>query len=228
MSTPRFGAAAVALPGGDVLVAGGSSGGTSALNTAEVYHPAAGSFTPVANTMASSRLLPAAAPRPDGDVLVIGGQDQSGNSLSSADLYDPTTNTFLTGSQAPPNMSTGRALPLVATLDNGDVLVAGGAGANNVPLASAEVYNPTMNSWSATANSMSVPRLAGGIAPLVDGRELRSAVQAPASRTPSPRPPPTCIPPVRTVSRPGRRWPRRGCCSGSLHFRMGASWSPVA
>jgi Galactose oxidase, central domain/Kelch motif len=172
MSTPRVGGAAVAMPGGDVLVAGGSSGDGGEAARRRVIDLGGVQRTGATNTMASSRLLPAVALLPDGDVLVVGGQDQSGNSLSSADLYDPTTNTFLTGSQAPPNMSTGRALPLVATLDNGHVLVAGGAGANNVPLASAEVYNPTMNSWSATANSMSVLRLAGGIAPLADGREL--------------------------------------------------------
>jgi hypothetical protein len=157
-----------------VFVAGGSSsvGDAGALNTAEVYDPTQGTFTPVSNTMASSRFLPAAALLPDGDVLVVGGQDQNGDALSTADLYDPATNSFPSGARAPTDMTTGRSLPVAATLDNGDVLVAGGADSSNAPLGTAEVYDPSSNSWTPTANTLSTPRLGGGIAPLPDGREL--------------------------------------------------------
>ena len=63
-------------------------------------------------------------------------------------------------------------MPVAATLDNGDVLVAGGADSSNAPLDTAEVYDPSSNSWTPTANTLSTPRLGGGIAPLPDGREL--------------------------------------------------------
>jgi N-acetylneuraminic acid mutarotase len=174
MSTPRVGAVAVTLADGDVFVAGGSSsvGDAGALNTAEVYDPTQGTFTPVSNTMASSRFLPAAALLPDGDVLVVGGQDQNGDALSTADLYDPATDSFRSGARAPTDMTTGRSLPVAATRDNGDVLVAGGADSSNAPLDTAEVYDPSSNSWTPTANTLSTPRLGGGIAPLPDGREL--------------------------------------------------------
>ncbi len=49
------------------------------------------------------------------------------------------------------SMHTGRAFPAVATLQDGDVLVAGGANGNGTSLASAEVYNPATKTWSATS-----------------------------------------------------------------------------
>src|SRR5512142_2455609 len=81
-----------------VLVAGGSGGGSNALNSAELYHPATGTW-PVTGRMhqgrsglngagASATLLP------NGEVLVAGGEDANFNLLASAELYNPATGTF--------------------------------------------------------------------------------------------------------------------------------------
>jgi N-acetylneuraminic acid mutarotase len=65
-------------------------------------------------------------------------------------------------------MTTGREGATATLLGNGRVLLAGGG--NPSALASAELYDPTSNSWSATG-SMSTP--GGGAAALLqDGRVL--------------------------------------------------------
>ena len=69
---------AAALAGGRILVAGGDATGT----TAEVYDPAADSWTPTANEMQADRAGAAPTPRgavavalPGGNVLLAGGID---------------------------------------------------------------------------------------------------------------------------------------------------------
>ncbi|MGH9088009.1 MAG: kelch repeat-containing protein [Acidimicrobiales bacterium] len=68
-------------------------------------------------------------------------------------------------------MASARAFPATATLRNGDVLVAGGAGATKQPLASAEVYDPSTGKWSA-AGSLSTARVGATATVLKDGDVL--------------------------------------------------------
>ena len=162
MNLRRAGATATLLPDGNVLVAGG---GTA---TAELYHPAGGTWSPtgsmsIARTDATATLLP------NGRVLVAGGCCQPGNpyaGLSSAELYDPMTGKWtLTGS-----MNKGRSQFTATLLDNGDVLVAGGdcngslsvpygcdAGSFLVNQRTAELYDPATATWTLTG-SMSAGR----------------------------------------------------------------------
>jgi hypothetical protein len=65
-------------------------------------------------------------------------------------------------------MTTGRESPTATRLGNGRVLVAGGV--NVAALASAELYDPATNRWSATG-SMNTPHT-GRAALLQDGRVL--------------------------------------------------------
>ena len=60
------------------------------------------------------------------------------------------------------------------TLSNGDVLVAGGEGSSLTYLASAEIYDPTTNEWTAIA-SMREPRERAVAALLPDGDVLMAA-----------------------------------------------------
>src|SRR5262245_58137431 len=77
----------------------------------------------------------------DGRVLVTGGYQVSGNSLASlptTEIYDANGQNWVVG----PPMSVGRAAHSATLLKDGRVLIAGGAGQNDVAVASAEVYDP--------------------------------------------------------------------------------------
>jgi N-acetylneuraminic acid mutarotase len=173
MGTPRQDPSAIRLPSGKVLVVGGSDG-TNVLASAEVYDPAANSWTPVANGMSSPRAFPSMSSLPSGKVLIAGGiSSVSGSSLgvtASADIYDPATNSF-TGAAS---MHTARVLDGQSILANGHVLVAGGAtasGSGSAVLSSAEIYDPSSNTWSVTAD-LNEARAAQGQTLLSSGQVL--------------------------------------------------------
>lgn len=94
----------------------------------------------------------------DGSVLVAGGQDADGKPLASAERYDPAT-----GKWSPTaDLSTPRGIPAAVRLTDGRVLVVGGfataQGDGERALASAEIYDPATESWSATG-SMATARV---------------------------------------------------------------------
>jgi hypothetical protein len=174
MPAGRIQASAVTLPNGDVLVAGGESDGSTtdpAPHSAVVYSPADNTFTTAPGTMSDGHALAGIALLPDGDAMVIGGFDPaSGLDLSTTAIYDPSTGDFTPG----PSMNDPRESPMVTTLGNGDILVAGGADFNDNrgALHTAEVFDPHTNTWSDTATAMSTTRTGGGTALLPDGRVL--------------------------------------------------------
>ncbi len=110
----------------------------------------------------------------NGKVLVAGGDYIVflGQSSQQAFLFNPATATF---SQTVP-MNVPRELPGIVTLPNGDILLAGGltgaaaacAATPATPTAvttnsSAEVYDPTVPSWTLTSGSSATPGAAGGM-----------------------------------------------------------------
>ena len=151
MSVARTGQTATLLPDGDVLIAGGGA------DTADLYDPSTGTFTPT-GSMSVTRTNATATLLPSGNVLVAGGVDSRGRQLASAELYDPSTGTFTpTGS-----MHTARSGQTATLLGDGKVLVAGGgcnkghgfcnAGSFLDNLSSAELYNPKTGTWSVTGS----------------------------------------------------------------------------
>ena len=101
--------------------------------------------------MAEGRAGPTATLLPDGRVLFVGGTD-SGNSfrnaLASAEIYDPATGRW----SGAASMHTDRQYHTATLLPDGTVLVAGGMGgmgSTGSNTATAEVYDPAHDSWSA-------------------------------------------------------------------------------
>ena len=91
MSTDRDGHTLTLLASGQVLVAGGASGGWGVCNdltSAELYDSSAGTWFLTGN-MTAARIGHTATILPNGQVLVAGGTDCEGNILSSAELYTP-------------------------------------------------------------------------------------------------------------------------------------------
>src|SRR5690606_17236340 len=88
LSAGRAGAGTVALPDGDVLIAGGIDVTLSASNvqvsspTVADRYTGGSSFT-MTGTLAAGRFLPVLAPLPDGTVLVAGG------GVATSEVYQP-------------------------------------------------------------------------------------------------------------------------------------------
>jgi N-acetylneuraminic acid mutarotase len=173
MGSARGAPAAILLPGGKVLVAGGADGSGSPLSSAEVYNPASNSWANTANSMSSPRIAPTISLLPNGKVLIAGGESQTTPSTAvtaSADIYDPSTNSFTPAA----SMHAGRVLGEQTTLGTGQVLVAGGAsisGGSTSVLQGAEVYDPATNTWNSTG-SLNESRAAQGQVLLPSGQVL--------------------------------------------------------
>jgi hypothetical protein len=184
-------ATATLLPEGKVLVAGGDQDGSPDGPFAEVYDPISGTWT-AAGTMITPRSGHTATLLPDGTVLVAGGfihgsrelcGPASGstfdclNPLASAELYDPQTGAWSAGHR----MIAARGGHTATLLEDGSVLVAGGSGSAeesacqcHAPLGSAELYDPSSGTWSATASMVAVRN--GHTATLLpDGRVLAAS-----------------------------------------------------
>lgn len=175
---------ATLLPDGKVLVAGGYGVSVNQLgfptNTAELFDPASGRWTPT-GPMSNAHGLHSATLLLNGRVLVV--------DVFGAELYDPQTRTWsptgrpgashnlhtatlladgrvlvaggfgnspeiydpATGQWALTGaLKTPRSRHTATLLPNGKVLVAGGEGASRNALASAELYDPATGQWTFT------------------------------------------------------------------------------
>src|ERR1700733_3778359 len=144
------------LDNGMVLIAGGTNTDLM-LDSAELYNPANGTFTLTGN-LNTGRGYHAARLLNDGMVLIAGGETFSGSStvaLASVELYDPAHGTFT----AIGSMNAARVDPTATLLNNGTVLFTGGwtiSGTAEVPLSSAEVYDPVAAAFTMTGSLNSV------------------------------------------------------------------------
>jgi N-acetylneuraminic acid mutarotase len=108
----------------------------ASLNTAELYDPATGKWTPTGN-LNHARISSSAAELPNGKVLIIGGWAgwHEPAPLNSAELYDPATGSWTLVN----NLGNPESGQTESVLLNGKVLVAGGYNGNG-NLKTAELY----------------------------------------------------------------------------------------
>lgn len=157
MSSPRgYHTATILGTNGKVLIAGGKSGssGSTALNSAEIYDPTSGTFSPTTGNMNAQRYGHTANLLNDGTVLIAGG-----TTTSSADIYVPSTANFT----ATGNMTAIRRYHTATLLPDNTVLFTGGqAGSSLTTLSSAEIYTPNavpaQGSFAVAANPMNAQR----------------------------------------------------------------------
>lgn len=171
MSTPRIYHTATLLPNGKVLVAGGASridaSGNQAtpLDTAEIYDPATGGWTPAGNFRTARGAHTATLLR-DGRVLIAGGALVNVDSTASVEIYDAAAGAWSAGS----NLNTARSVHAAVLLSGGQVLVAGGF-SNGQVLASVEIYDPASGQWTPAA-PLVTPRFLFSVTVLPDGQVL--------------------------------------------------------
>ena len=153
LHTTREGAVAVALPDGQVLIAGGYNGGD--LQSAELFNPANDTFTPLPESgeteLQSARAGTVAAALPDGRVLIAGGI--SGSSyLQSAELYYSAPQVVAAGGEFG-DQTIGESSPVL-------VLVVTNVGAQQLAIATASLEGADSADFAITADSCSGRRLA--------------------------------------------------------------------
>ncbi|MGH8895241.1 MAG: Kelch repeat-containing protein, partial [Actinomycetes bacterium] len=149
MSVGRGAHSAVALSDGRVLVMGGVSGAEQFLDSAEMYDPRTGRWTRT-GPMTTARSAAAAVALADGRVLVTGGQAVAGEVLDTAEVFDPASGRWRRAGR----LTDGRYKHAASLLADGRVLVVGGSGPGDQAeqLASAELYDPSSNRFSATGS----------------------------------------------------------------------------
>jgi len=144
--------AAVTLLDGRALVAGGLNASTESYSSAYVYDPATEHWTKV-GLMGTARAHPAAAVLRDGRVLVAGGAYCTGFAAAG-----PTGAAALAAYHPDPDDRIVR-------------LADAGPGPDCYALATAELFDPSSGTWSATG-AMHYARNAGTAVTLADGRVL--------------------------------------------------------
>ncbi len=189
MAYTRALAEVTVLPNGTVLAAGGfgalaPSTSNVDLSTAEIYDPsngANGSWSATGGMLSPQRagLVGVVS----GNALVTGGQDATGVT-STAQLYNPSNRSW----SAAGAMTTPRLGASGTVLPNGQMFVAGGENAGHTALASSESYDPSHNSWTATASSLATARweaasalMPGGVFLVAGGLDSSGNVISPST-----------------------------------------------
>jgi Transmembrane protein 131-like N-terminal/Galactose oxidase, central domain len=179
LNTGRYGHYGLVLTtgpnAGHVLIAGGSDQNGAPIASAELYDPTAGTFSCIGGStagacnsvMSAGRAGASATMLNDGRILFAGGISGAAatgyTSIGSAEIYDPVQNKFT----ATGNLITARAGHSAVLLNNGDVMMIGGASGsvgggtttaqlqlafdsevNGATLNSTEIFDPTTGTFA--------------------------------------------------------------------------------
>lgn len=154
MNGPRHLHNIVKLQNGKVIILGGIRDFApttpvlfTSLNTAELYDPATGTFTEIANRMMTPRSFSCSVLLDDGRVFIIGGTDGIFAPKDTTEFYDPVTETFSWGPTLPVPVGALKCMKLV----DGNVLIYGAqlSNLNN----STMLFDRTRNQITTIANS---------------------------------------------------------------------------
>jgi len=154
LNTARYNHQTMLLYTRKVLIAGGVGSGSPSnvvLQSAELYDPATGTFTPTGD-MKTARNSPLLTPLPNGKVLVSNGHDSAtasvGTPIQTIEIYDPATGEFTEAG----NTLVARYGNRVTRLDSGKTIFVGGQTTADPPVVtnSAELYNHVTGTFSYT------------------------------------------------------------------------------
>ena len=170
MNLPRLGHSTTLLENNTIVVVGGSVN-NDAVGNVEIYNIADDVWTN-SNPIQLPRIEHRATLLDNGKILISGGGETSPSfkSLSSAELFDPVSEVWSSAG----SMTDRRFRHQQVLLDNGEILAAGGRDFSSdraLPLSSADIYNPTTNSWRA-AGPMLEAHSSGSMIKLTNGNVL--------------------------------------------------------
>lgn len=164
LAPPRIQQSATLLPDGDVLIAGGFNFTDSNLDVAQRYDHLTKSLVACA-PMWTKRRAHGAALLPSGDVLVAGGIGASG-AIANTERWTRATNVW---TNLPP-MNAARFDHFTVKIGS-KVLVGGGQTTGYGVTATAEIYDPALDTWTPTG-SLLAGRTQALATSLPDGRVL--------------------------------------------------------
>ncbi|HET7730887.1 MAG TPA: kelch repeat-containing protein [Usitatibacter sp.] len=146
MSVPRmYGAHAVRLLDGRVMVLDGEELDNDLQGSVEIFDPASGAWTRTANLLIP-RVSFTATLLESGEVLVAGGVDRTDATVAVAEIYNPESGTWRTTG----SLHSARFGHTATILPDGRVLVAGGVLDDWIhePAATGELFDPETGTWS--------------------------------------------------------------------------------
>src|SRR5262249_41612358 len=160
LNVERRGHTATQLADGKILIIGGENQ-NGLVKESEIFNPRTRKSSVAARTIVA-RTDHTATPLADGRVLVVGGRNHKGP-LNSTEIFDPKTKSFLKGAL----LNHARAGHTATVLADGRILIVGGDVEG-----SAEIYDPTLQSFILVKASLSAPRAFHSAVLLQNGKVL--------------------------------------------------------